>query len=416
MGVIVVVCVACGLTVSEAKTEIMCLRAKRMPESTATFSVEAAGQVYNQANEFVYLGGNVNHNADLSIEVDRRIRNAWYSFRKYTPKLYDRPSAPLELKIRMLRAKVLETRLYGCVTWSPRACHYDTLRRAHHRFLTRCIGWRKHNRADHPISYLDTLVKTGSESIEATLRRKRILRARFVARMEDTRLPKCVMFGEMVGGAGCVGGQEKRVDGVFPGRPQSFRHQRRPVNDCSPGRGRMAQNGRTRGGTFHGKMDRCSKTKAGLRHAVVCPNVTGRTKERIAQSKRARAGSLALLTGHKWRKLVPSGRLVCRCHDVFLWCYVCFVLLRSRLHAFVEAAALRSIFLRYAGAPIATCVFLFFWRCRFFRFFCLFFVPFPLSLCMEGTSYVLSFLMVFFYLVTTGWIFDTSLCENSVNQ
>ena len=27
--------------------------------------------------------------------------------------------------------------------------------------------------------------------------------------MEDTRLPKYVVFGEMVGGAGCVGGQEK---------------------------------------------------------------------------------------------------------------------------------------------------------------------------------------------------------------
>ena len=34
------------------------------------------------------------------------------------------------------------------------------------------------------------------------------------------------------------------------------------------------------------------KVRAGLRHAVVCPNVTGRAKERIAQSKRARAGSL----------------------------------------------------------------------------------------------------------------------------
>ena len=77
MGVIVVVCAAFGFTVSEAKTEIMCLRAKGMSESTATFSVEAAGQVYNQTNEFVYLGGNVNHNADLCIEVDRRIRNAW---------------------------------------------------------------------------------------------------------------------------------------------------------------------------------------------------------------------------------------------------------------------------------------------------------------------------------------------------
>ena len=46
--------------------------------------------------------------------------------------------------------------------------------------------------------------------MEATLRRRRTLFAGFVARMEDTRLPKCVMFGEMLGAAGaCVGGQGK---------------------------------------------------------------------------------------------------------------------------------------------------------------------------------------------------------------
>ena len=33
--------------------------------------------------------------------------------------------------------------------------------------------------------------------------------------MEDTRLPKFVMFGEMVGGAGCLGGQEKEWMGCF---------------------------------------------------------------------------------------------------------------------------------------------------------------------------------------------------------
>ena len=59
---IVVVCTVFGLTVSETKTEIMYSRTKGMPESTATFSVEAAGQVYNQTNEFVYREGNVNHN------------------------------------------------------------------------------------------------------------------------------------------------------------------------------------------------------------------------------------------------------------------------------------------------------------------------------------------------------------------
>ena len=152
----------------------MCLRAKGIPESTATFSVEAAGQVYSQTNEFVYLGGNVNHNADLSIEVmptcPSRSTGAYAthgcSCQKYTLELYDRSSASLELKTRMLRAEVLETMLYGCVTWSPRACHYDKQRRAHHRILTRWIGWRKHKRAAHPISYLDTLIKTGSESCE----------------------------------------------------------------------------------------------------------------------------------------------------------------------------------------------------------------------------------------------------------
>ena len=71
--------------------------------------------MYNQTNEFGYLEGNVYHNADLSIEVNRRIRNVWCSFRKYTLELYDRPSAPLELKIRMLRVEVLETMLYGRV-------------------------------------------------------------------------------------------------------------------------------------------------------------------------------------------------------------------------------------------------------------------------------------------------------------
>ena len=144
-----------------------------------------------------------------TIEVNRRIRNAWCSIWTYTLELYDRPSALLELKIRMLRAEVLGTMWYGCVMWSPRACHYDTLRRAHHSFLFRCIGWRKNNSAGHSISYLVTIIKTGSERIEVTTRRTRILFVGYVARMEDTRLPKCVMFGEVVGDAGCVGGQEQ---------------------------------------------------------------------------------------------------------------------------------------------------------------------------------------------------------------
>ena len=46
--VIATVCEAFGLTVSEAKTEIMCLRTRGVPDPATTFSVEAAGLVTNK--------------------------------------------------------------------------------------------------------------------------------------------------------------------------------------------------------------------------------------------------------------------------------------------------------------------------------------------------------------------------------
>ena len=52
-------------------------------------------------------------------------------------------------------------------------------------------------------------MKMENENIEATLRRRWILFAGFVGRMEDTTLPMCILFGELVAGAGCVEGQKQ---------------------------------------------------------------------------------------------------------------------------------------------------------------------------------------------------------------
>ena len=106
---------------------------------------------------------------------------------------------------------------------------------------------------------------SGREIIKAIMHSGRpILFAGFLVRMEDTkrerRLPTCLKFRQLTGGGrglrGGGQGKERRVDGVFPGGPQCFRYQRRPVDDCSPGRGGMAQDGGTRGGVFHGEIDR----------------------------------------------------------------------------------------------------------------------------------------------------------------
>ena len=55
MTVIVTACAVFGLTVSEAKTEIMCLQTNG--GGHVPFTVTASGQVYKQTVEFVYLGG-----------------------------------------------------------------------------------------------------------------------------------------------------------------------------------------------------------------------------------------------------------------------------------------------------------------------------------------------------------------------
>lgn len=75
----------------------------------------------------------------------------------------------------MLTAEVLETMLYGSVTWSPGLCHNDALCRP-----------------------LEPLQGMTWNSIEGTFHTTRILFAGFMGKMLDTRLPKCMMSGDLI--------------------------------------------------------------------------------------------------------------------------------------------------------------------------------------------------------------------------
>ena len=90
MTVIVTACSSFGLTVSEAKTEIMCLETKG--GGKVSFTINAAGQVYKQYNRVcVYLGGAITADRNLSIEITRRLQRAWACFQRYKMEIYDRP-------------------------------------------------------------------------------------------------------------------------------------------------------------------------------------------------------------------------------------------------------------------------------------------------------------------------------------
>ena len=107
-----------GLTISESKTEIMCMPIPRALPTKIVFN--ATGQQYRQTTSFTYLGGTVTESPNLSDEIDRRIRAGWMSFKCYTRELYDHPKASLlPLKAHTVRSEIVEALLYGCTTWTP---------------------------------------------------------------------------------------------------------------------------------------------------------------------------------------------------------------------------------------------------------------------------------------------------------
>ena len=200
MTVIVTVFDAAGLTVSEKKTETMLLRTPNQALRTSPLVIEAAGQRYRQTMQFLYLGGLVNASADIIPEIKRRIQLAWVCYNRFKRELYDMEAAPFALKVRMLKAEVMETLLYGCVTWTLGQEHFAELRTAHHKLLLRIIGFQRRQRTDHLMSYAKALKKARCESVETTIRKRRLLFAGAVQRMTNVRLTRRVMFGTMAGG------------------------------------------------------------------------------------------------------------------------------------------------------------------------------------------------------------------------
>ncbi|CAB1119068.1 unnamed protein product [Ectocarpus sp. CCAP 1310/34] len=122
MTIIVEVFGAFGLTMSEKKKKTLLMKVpEKKPEKgappppppppAAPLVIEAAGQKYAQRVEFRYLGRRVREDIELSQDINQRSRAAWACLRKYARELFDRPTAPWGLKIRLLKAEAMEALL-----------------------------------------------------------------------------------------------------------------------------------------------------------------------------------------------------------------------------------------------------------------------------------------------------------------
>ena len=72
--------------------------------------------MYAQTEQFVYLGGTITAETDMTAEIRRHTGPAWSAFRRYANVVYDRltTTVPMALKVRMLQAEVRAALLYRC--------------------------------------------------------------------------------------------------------------------------------------------------------------------------------------------------------------------------------------------------------------------------------------------------------------
>ena len=73
------------------------------------------------------------------------------------------------------------------------------------------------------------------------------------------------------------------MDGVFPGRRQSFGMNADQWTTAAQDEGKSRRTAEQGAKRFIAKWIAAEEARAGLRYVIVCPNVTRRTKERISQ-------------------------------------------------------------------------------------------------------------------------------------
>ena len=139
---------------------------------------------------------------------------------------------------------------------------------------------------------------------------------------------------------------------------RDFRFQCRPVDNCTPGRGGISQDGGTRSGTFHGEIDRCRES-----WTTACSSMPERDGKGQGENSPKQARS-CWFAPYSWP--VTSGTNLyppefCFADTILPFYGVTFFFLYFVLLFFViiifpsiEATALRSILLRYACAPAVT--------------------------------------------------------------
>ncbi|BHF57285.1 hypothetical protein SprV_0100022600 [Sparganum proliferum] len=195
-----------GLVINTQKTVVM----HQPPPNSATppnapqISVNCTQ--LQVVENFPYLCSTLSRNTKIDDEVANRISKASQAFGCLQSTVWNRHGLQLNTKLKMYKAVILPTLLYGAETWTV---YTKQARRLNHSLLSCLRRILRLNWQDR-IPDTDVLERTGILSNYTMLRQMQLRWSGHLVRMDDERLPKQLFCVDVATGSRRQGGQIRR--------------------------------------------------------------------------------------------------------------------------------------------------------------------------------------------------------------
>ena len=129
-----------GLIINAQKTEVMFQPAPKKPYHKPHILVK--GQRLQAVDNFTYLGSTLFRRINIDDEIKSRIAKASSAFGRLRKKVWEKRGISQSTRVKVYKAVVLTTLLYGCEAWTVYRRYEKQLQQFHTRCLRRILNIR----------------------------------------------------------------------------------------------------------------------------------------------------------------------------------------------------------------------------------------------------------------------------------
>ena len=180
-----------GLTVNLGKTKVLHQPAPNNHFPAPNIIIDDTPLA--NVEHFKYFGSTISCDGSLDKEIASRISKASQALGRLRNRMLNQHNIRLSTKMKVYNALVLPSLLYGCETWTLYRRHVKKLESSHMRTLRSIleINWQDR------ITNFEVLDRTNSASIESMLIKAQLRWVGHVICMEEFRMKRGLMYGEL---------------------------------------------------------------------------------------------------------------------------------------------------------------------------------------------------------------------------